>query len=223
MKRLVSSCLVLSICLLLFACSKQVSELPKAAVDSSSQFGVDQNINIETIDNYLNRDDTVYRDMRMLFDPADYAAIGGEADLTSSIKGFRVVPYPYIATLSALPVDNAYTGDCLYTVEWNEDGTIKSATENYDESLTILLDLFPKDKNIFLICGGGGYAGMTKTLLIYLGWSEDKIYNVGGAWEYKGENTVELMAYSEDANEDSVLKTWIADYAYIDFTRLHKK
>ena len=29
------------------------------------------------------------------------------------------------------------------------------------------------------MCGGGGYAGMTKKLLVSLGWDENKIYNVG--------------------------------------------
>ena len=28
------------------------------------------------------------------------------------------------------------------------------------------------------MCGGGGYAGMTKTMLVSLGWDENKIYNV---------------------------------------------
>ena len=46
----------------------------------------------------------------------------------------------------------------------------------------ILEDLFPKDKKIFLMCGGGGYAGMMKNLLISLGWNQDNIYNVGGYW-----------------------------------------
>ena len=57
--------------------------------------------------------------------------------------------------------------------------------------MQILEYLFPKDKNIFLICGGGGYAGMTKTMLVKLGWDENKIYNIGGYWYYEGKNKVE--------------------------------
>ena len=30
------------------------------------------------------------------------------------------------------------------------------------------------------MCGGGGYAGMTKNLLVSLGWDENKIYNTCG-------------------------------------------
>ena len=42
------------------------------------------------------------------------------------------------------------------------------------------------------MCGGGGYAGMTKNLLVSLGWDENKIYNVGGYWYYNGKNNVEV-------------------------------
>ena len=144
--------------------------LPPPQEDAGSQFGVDININMDTIDDYLGREDVAYRDVRMLFDHADYGAIGGEADLSRTIQGFRVVPYPYLATLAALPVSGAYQGDTLFTVEWNDDGTIASVRENYQESMLVLEDLFPRDKAIFLMCGGGGYAGMMKALLLELGW-----------------------------------------------------
>ncbi len=221
--------LILILLMLLCACGTAVEPenaaepLPAPEVDVESQFGVDKNINMDTIDSYLGRDDVAYRDMRMLFDPADYASIGGEADLSKTITGFKVVPYPYIATLGALPVANAYEGDTLFTVEWNDDGTIASVTENYRESMMILEELFPRDTAIFLMCGGGGYAGMTKTLLIYLGWDENLLYNIGANWEYTGDNALELIVYSEDADDENINATWRADYAYIDFSRLHEK
>lgn len=218
MKRIIPVLLAL---LLLTACGAP-AKLPAPEADTETQFGVDKNINMATIDSYVNRRDVVYRDVRMLFDPADYAAIGGDADLSATIIGFKVVPYPYIATLSALPVANAYEGETLFDVVWNADGTIASAEENYKESMFILEELFPRDKPIFLMCGGGGYAGMTKTLLLYLGWDEGLLYNIGGNWEYTGENALELVVYPEDANDENIYATWRADYAYIDFSRLHK-
>ena len=87
--------------------------------------------------------------------------------------------------------------------------------------MTILEELFPKDKAIFLMCGGGGYSGMMKSLLIFLGWDASKLYNIGGNWNYKGENTLELIVYPENADGDKVYATWRADYAYIDFSHLH--
>ena len=195
--------------------------LPAAAPDETNMFGVDLNINMATLDEYLGRDDVAYRDVRMLFDPADYAAIGGNADLASTVEGFRIVPYPYLATLSALPVAGAYDAETLFTLTWNEDGSIATATPNYEESMLVLEDLFPKDKAIFLMCGGGGYAGMTKSLLIFLGWDPALLYNVGGNWAYEGDHGVELIQYSEDANGNDYFCTWRADYALIDFSRLH--
>ena len=197
------------------------AELPASEPDPDSDFGVDVNINMSTIDDYLGRDDVAYRDVRMRFDPADYASIGGNADLSSTIEGFKIVPYPYLATLSTLPVDGAYDDVCLYDLTWDDDGNIATATANYEESLQILVDLFPQDKVIFLMCGGGGYAGMTKALLAFLGWDEEKLYNIGGNWSYEGDNALELIIYSEDADGNDMYATWRADYAYIDFDRLH--
>ena len=221
MKKITATLLLLTMVFTLAACGGTAQKpLPAASPDPESMFGVDQNINIDTIDQYLDRDDVAYRDVRMLFDPADYA-IGGNADLSSTIRGFRIVPYPYLATLTELPVSGAYAGETLYTLTWNDDGSIASATANYQESQTILEDLFPKDKAVFLMCGGGGYAGMTKALLVHLGWDADKLYNVGGNWAYTGSNGVELIQYSEDADGTDMYATWRADYAYIDFSRLH--
>ncbi|MCR5289850.1 MAG: hypothetical protein K6E51_07660 [Treponema sp.] len=216
---IISSLFVL---LALVGCNKQ-KPLPAGVPDPSSPFGVDSKINMTTIDDYLNRDDVVYRDMRMLFDPADYGAIGGNADLAATIEGFKIVPYPYLATLTELPVKGAYAGDTLFTLTWDSNGAIATVTANFDESMLVLEDLFPKDKVIFLMCGGGGYAGMTKALLVKLGWDEKKIYNVGGNWSYQGKHGYELIKYAENPNDHNVFATWRADYAYIDFSRLHKK
>ena len=220
MKKTLSLICILALMLSL-GCMAFADALPASEPDETNMFGVDKNINMETLDQYLGRDDVAYRDVRMLFDPADYAAIGGNADLASTVEGFRIVPYPYLATLSALPVAGAYDGDTLFTLTWNEDGSIATATANYEESMLVLEDLFPKDKAIFLMCGGGGYAGMTKSLLIFLGWDPALLYNVGGNWSYQGDHGVELIQYSEDANGNDYFATWRADYAYIDFSRLH--
>ena len=199
-----------------------IKPLPQPELDDSSQFGVDKNINQQTIDEWLFRDDVAYRDVRMLFDPADYGSIGGEADLTATIKGFKVVPYPYLATMQSLPVANAYEGDKLFELVWTEDGHVKSAEPLYEESMMILEELFPKDKAIFLTCGGGGYANMTKQLLIFMGWDEAKLYNIGANWTYTGDNALELVVYPEEKDGNNIYASWRADYAYIDFSRLNK-
>ena len=164
--------------------------LPKPEITGGSrgELGIDKNINESTIDKYLNRSDAVYRDMRMLEDPGNYEAIGGDRYLSGYIEGFEIIPLPYILPVDGLPegVGDTYTGTTLFYIE---DGVYKP---NYEESMHIIEELFPKDKVIFLMCGGGGYAGITKNFLISLGWDENKIYNVGGYWYYQGEHNVEV-------------------------------
>lgn len=181
------------------------------------QFGIDKNINESTIDQYLGRSDVVYRDMRMLKDPGNYEAIGGDSYLSGFIKGFEVVPYPYLVNVTGLPeeVGDSYQGKTLFTQQ--SDGSYRA---NYDESMQILEDLFPKDKTIFLMCGGGGYAGMTKNLLTSLGWDANKIYNVGAYWSYDGENNI---AVKTTRNGKTVYDFWKIPYHDIDFEVLHEK
>ena len=178
---------------LLFGCKEKTKELeklplPEVTGGERGMLGIDKNINEETIDNYLNREDAVYRDMRMLKDPGNYEAIGGDSYLSGIVKGFEVIPYPYLTAVKGLPeaVGESYTGKTLFK---EVDGKYVA---NYKESMEILEYIFPKDKVIFLMCGGGGYAGMTKNLLVSLGWDGTKIYNTGGYWYYNGENNLEI-------------------------------
>ena len=193
-------------------------QLPPAEPDPDSDFGVDANVNMDTIDDYLGIPGVAYRDMRLLKDPADYASIGGESVLSLAIEGFKVVPYPYIGTLQELPVEGAYEGNRLFDVEWDEAGEVVSATPRYEQSLLILQDLFPQEAPVVLCCGGGGYASMMKKLLVYLGWDESMLYNAGGVWDYTGYRAIELAHAGEDGNTQYFF--WRADVAPIDFSLL---
>ena len=197
--------------------TSKTSELPKPELSEGLRgtFGIDKNINETTIDNYLSRSDSVYRDMRMLKDPGNYEAIGGDSYLSGFIKGFEVVPYPYIVNVTGLPeeVGKTYEGKTLFTLK---DGKYIA---NYNESLSILEYLFPKDKNIFLMCGAGGYAGSTKEMLVALGWDENKIYNIGGYWYYNGNNNVEVK---RTTNNKTYYDFYKINYHNIDFTNLTK-
>jgi hypothetical protein len=195
--------------------------LPASSPDPDSQFGIDLNINMDSIEDYLDRPDVAYRDVRMLFDPAHYEDIGGDSELSFTLTGFKVVPYPYLATLSELPVEGAYTGPALYSLTWAEDGSIATATPNYAESRLVLDDLFPTDKAVFLMCGAGGYAASTRSLLAHLGWDADRLYNIGAAWTYAGPRQEQLVIPGASPEAPATYATWRADYAFIDFERLH--
>lgn len=195
--------------------SLAVADLPEPEVSGGvrGELGIDKNVNEATIDQYLGRNDAVYRDMRMLVDEADYEAIGGDSYLSGFVEGFEVIPLPKIVNMS-LPeaVGTGYAGPTLFTLK---DGKY---TANYAESMEILEYYFPKDKVIFLMCGGGGYAGMMKDLLVALGWDASKIYNVGGYWYYGGAHNVQVKR-TEDG--ETVYDFWKVPYHDIDFSTLH--
>jgi len=204
--------LLIVLTLLLFVCGYE-EDLPEPELDNGErgELGIDKNINEKTIDRYLNRLDSVYRDMRMLIDTANYENIGGDSHLSGFVKGFEVIPYPFIVNVTGLPktVGDTYSDKTLFTFK------DEKYTANYRESFEFLEYYFPKDKTIFLMCGGGGYAGMMKNMLIKLGWDKNKIYNVGGYWYYNGNNKVVVK------NEDSY-DFWKITYHDIDFNNLHE-
>jgi len=222
----------LVLCLVLFflsACSannlrtspqeqRHVSSLPPPQPDGGP-FGVDLNINMNTIDDYLGWSDIEYIDVRMFYDPADFPAIGGIASLTQTLPGYRIVPFPYIANLGAMPVANAYDGNRLFEIVWGEGrGEVLAITPNYLEAENILNDLFPKDRVIFLMCGGAGYSSLARGLLIHKGWNENMIYHTGGNWHYNGNMALDMTISNDDHN----IATWRVDYALIDFDHLNR-
>ena len=209
--------ILISIFLLIGCGGTSLSSLPTPEKEEGlrgEQFGIDKNINEKTIDNYLNRPDVVYRDVRMLKDEANYEAIGGDSWLSGIVEGFEVVPYPYMVNVEGLPeeVGNSYQGSTLFYHD--ENGYV----ENYKESKEILEYLFPKDKVIFLMCGGGGYAGMMKNMLIELGWDPNKIYNVGGYWFYEGNHRQEIKRVVDGETYYDFYKL---NYHPIEFDTLH--
>ena len=195
---------------------------PELSEGLRGKYGIDKNINETTIDNYLNRSDTVYRDVRMLVDSASWENKGGDRYLTGYIKGFEVIPSPYLASYTDAYIKQKekenvyglYTGKTLFTLQ--DDGTY---TPNYKESMEILEAIFPKDKNIFIICGAGGYAGQVKDMLISLGWNKELVRDIGGYWYYNGKNSVQVKETIDGKDYYNFSKV---PYYNIDFDFLHE-
>ena len=120
--------------------------LPEITGGARGELGIDKNINEETIDEYLNREDSVYRDMRMLEDPAEYEAIGGDKFLSGYVDGFEVIPLPYIIPVTGLPgeVGDTYTGTTLF---YDDNGTYVA---NYEESMDIIEKMLDWSWNTFI-------------------------------------------------------------------------
>ena len=201
------------------ASTDALDPLPTAQPDPDDQFGVDANINMATIDAWLGRPDVAYRDMRLIFDPARWEDVDEDPYASKVLPGFKMVPFPYLATMAPIPVTEYYEGDTLFTCEWSDEGELLGVKGNYKESMTILRELFPQDEAIFLCCGGAGYASFTKKLLLFLGWDPALVYNVGGMWYYEGDQAIDLIEYGAKADDD-LFATWRADYTLIDFTLL---
>jgi len=217
------------LCLILVLSACAVSETPDTSPEPPDElaplpppepdggpFGVDVSINMNTIDDFLNRPEVAYVDVRMLYDPADFEAIGGISNLTSTLPGYRIVPFPFLATLSAMPVEGAYEGVTLFDVVWGDNREVLEIKANFAESELILSECFPKDKIIFLMCGGAGYSSLTRALLIDRGWDESRIYHTGGNWHYEGNMALDMTV----AGNNSEIATWRVNYALIDFENL---
>lgn len=193
---------------------------PELSEGLRGKYGIDKNINEKTIDNYLNREDTVYRDVRMLKDTASWENKGGERNLSGYIEGFEVIPAPYLANYTEEyiaqkekeNVSGLYQGPTLF--HYSADGTY---TPNYEESMDILEAIFPKDKNIFIICGAGGYAGQVKNMLIKLGWDKDKVRDIGGYWYYEGKHSINVKETKNGKDHYNFAKV---PYYNIDFNEL---
>lgn len=197
------------------------NRLPKQELSEGLRgvYGIDKNINEATIDKYLGRNDTVYRDVRLLEDTATWENKGGTRNITGFVEGFEVVPYAYITEFpkeyieqkESENVHGLYTGKTLFRLENN------NYIPNYKESMEILEYLFPKDKYIFLMCGAGGYANFTKKMLVSLGWDESKIYNIGGYWNYSGSHSISTVSKK---NGKEIYEFWKVNYHNIDFSSL---
>lgn len=142
-----------------------IKENPESALMSESP------ITPKNIDDYLFRDDCIYIDTRS---PEQFYSEG-------HIAGFINIPfYGYIADF------NDESG-ALFTMTkvTAEDGTVYSLGEpgsfiaNYEESLQLIKDYFPNDKNILIIATAGVESCYLINLLYQLGYNGYHLYNVG--------------------------------------------
>ena len=125
-------------------------------------------INKDNLQDYLNRDDVLYIDLR------DYADYTGK-----HLRNFEVIPYfAYIMGTEG----QLFSGDTTAPVA------------TYEESVELMEVLFPKDATIFLMCQSGGRVAKCIQLLEALGWDTSKIYNVGGMGQFTSDALVAVTS-----------------------------
>ena len=192
--------------------------LPPSTPTPGEPFEFDVNVSSATIDKYLGNPDVVFYDTRPLVDTFEVEPLGFRKEIEFTIEGFRVVPYPLIGTVADIGLEGRYTGPSLFEVEWDEKHHIISARPMYHESMSVLEDLFPKDKPLVMGCGGGGYAFMTKKLLAYFGWNEELLYNMGAIATYTGDRRIQILEVADGIEK---WMTWRLDAPQIDLSRMN--
>lgn len=191
--------------------------LPPSTPNLKARFKFDTNVSSATIDDYLGNPDVAFYDTRPLVDTFDTEQFGFRRELDFTIEGFRIVPYCLLGTVPEIGIEGRYTGPSLFDVEWSENLDIISAQPHFAESKLVLDELFPKDRQLVMGCGTGGYAFMAKALLSHLGWNEELLYNMGPVATYPGSRRVNILEASEGGE---MWATWRLDIPLIDFSRM---
>lgn len=120
-------------------------------------------INSENLLDFLNRPDTVYIDLR------DY-----KDTQSKHFRNFEQIPF------FGLIYAKEPTADSVQLFS----GDTKAPVAHYEESVQLIEELFPRDKNIFLVCQSGGRVGMMMDILKALGYDMSRVYNIGGMAHY---------------------------------------
>lgn len=121
-----------------------------------------EEVTMENLDEYLNRPDVQYVDVRNFDDKLN----------SGYIEGFEFIPFfDYLE----------YENILVRTDGWNfEAASLKNESA--------LKGLFQDDKAIFIMCGSGTRAAFVKSALEAAGY--DNVYNVGGIADYSGDYKV---------------------------------
>ncbi|MCF7927245.1 MAG: hypothetical protein K9L74_06715 [Candidatus Izimaplasma sp.] len=152
MKKLFALLTVFTLSLTLVACGG-AEELP----------AIPEDVDMETVDDYLGRPDVQYVDLRNFDDKMS----------SGYIEGFEFIPFfDYLEATDVLvrtDMDWEFAADDI-----KSEGALK--------------ELFQEDKTIFLMCGSGTRAGYVLAALESLGY--ENVINVGGIADYTGDNLV---------------------------------
>lgn len=146
--------------------TKLVDELPYPADEGKREtFSVsDSNIDSTNFDDYAERSDVLYIDLR------------NASDFTPThLRGFEMIEF--FANIYDQSAD--HSGKQLFYK--NADGKYVA---RYEESVDTLKVLFPQDKTIFLMCQSGGRVVTCMQILAQFGWDMGHVYNIGGMGQY---------------------------------------
>lgn len=143
----------------LFSIEVEIIDSEASTIDTNEDelLSLPDVITMDIVDDYLGRSDVQYIDLRNL----------DERMKAGYIQGFEAIPYfDYLKYQGIL---NDANGDWIY-----DSGEIGSQVS--------LLEMFNKDKTIFLMCGSGVRANYVMEALLSLGY--ENVINIGGFYTY---------------------------------------
>jgi 3-mercaptopyruvate sulfurtransferase SseA len=170
--------IIFSLCILLFGCSPTSTDENPASnplptkTNANSTLMSESVINVSNLDDFLFREDTYYVDTREINQWLE----------EGHVAGFVNVPfYQAIANIKT-STGVLYSFDRIRDTSGNVTvslGEVGSFSANYNESLSILSAIFPKNKNIIFMSTAGVEASYLISLLIQEGYDGSKLYNAG--------------------------------------------
>lgn len=206
--------------ILLFGCvPSSIEENPAnnplpAKTSADSTLMSESVINVSNLDDFLFREDTYYVDTREINQWLEEGHVAGFVNIPfyqaiANIKTSTGVLYSFDRIRDA-------SGNVIFSL-----GEPGSFSANYDESLSILYAIFPKDKNIIILSTAGVEASYLIALLIQAGYDGSKLYNAGPFSNTVGNN----VAYRDFKEAKYFVKgnnAYILDYK-INFGELTPK
>ena len=173
----------------------------KCTMDSTSYYAPDCSsvLLAENFWEYLGREDSVYIDLR-----SDEEIVTSSGAGMGYIEGFQVIDYnKYI-----------YNNNTGWFIKSNDEHNLMP---RYSYSVDFLENVFPKDKNLFIMCGAGVRVTTMLKILELNGYDMSRVYNIGGSGnlqtaEQKGHYTYNKMTaaaatwelkYGVDASDPS--------------------
>lgn len=148
--------------------SSSLGELPAPLLDENAEkpyAATNSSITVDNLDQYLNREDVVYIDIR------EY-----DAYAQKHFKNFEVIPY-----FGWIFNEDAHNNPDMVQLY---GGSPEEPVDVYEQSDALLNAAFPKDKTLFIMCESGGRVTQMLQVLDAKGYDMDKIYNIGGIGQY---------------------------------------
>jgi len=167
---------------------EEITTLP-AKENPESASMMDSPLNPTNIDDYLFLDNVVYIDTRSFNQLLSEGMIAGFYNISFyEMIAFYTSQENILFTMEKLSDENGNVTTLL--------GDVGSFSPNYEESVSILESLFPKDKQYVFIASAGVESAYLINLLIQYGWDPATLYNCGSFSNGMGSD----VAYREYEN-----------------------